>query len=152
VAAAVVWPAGRRVWRRKEPSGTVCRLSDAQLEQLAAALQEGPAAHGYVEDQRWTLAWIADVIACLFRVRYTRGVSLLLHRIGFSAQMPKHRPVERDEQAVATWRREVWPQAKASGRTWGVDLLRGRGGSHASPRPRHAPGATRAHTGDSGVG
>jgi transposase len=47
-------------------------------------------------------------------VRYTlRGVSLLVHRIGFSAQMPKHRPVERDEQAVATWRRQVWPQAKS---------------------------------------
>jgi putative transposase len=77
------------------------------------ALQEGPAAHGYTEDQRWTLARIADLIASMFRVRYTlRGVSMLLHRIGFSPQVPKHRPVERDDAAVATWRREVWPQAK----------------------------------------
>jgi putative transposase len=83
------------------------------LDALAAALDEGPAAHGYVEDQRWTLARVADLIARLFRQRYTlRGVSMLLHRIGFSPQIPKHRPVERDEAAVATWRREVWPQAK----------------------------------------
>lgn len=114
------------VWRRrwlsdgeaglvsKGPSGTGCRLSQAQLDELAAALQEGPAAYGFVEDQRWTLARVAELIARLFRVRYTlRGVSMLLHRIGFSAQMPKHRPVERDEQVVATWRREVWPQAKS---------------------------------------
>jgi transposase len=74
---------------------------------------EGSATHGYVEDQRWTLARVAELIARLFRQRYTpRGVSMLLHRIGFSPQIPKHRPVERDEAAIATWRREVWPQAK----------------------------------------
>jgi putative transposase len=97
----------------KGPSGSDCRLSDAQLEALAAALDEGPAAFGYVEDQRWTLARVAELVVRLFRQRYTlRGVSLLLHRLGFSPQIPKHRPVERDEAAIATWRREVWPQAK----------------------------------------
>ena len=113
------------VWRRrwaadgeaglasKGPSGTDCRLSDAQLDRLAEALLAGPAAYGYVEDQRWTLARVADLIARLFRVRYTlKGASILLHRMGFSPQVPKHRPVERDETAVATWRREAWPQAK----------------------------------------
>jgi transposase len=113
------------VWRRrwlaegdgglvsKGPSGADCRLSPAQLDRLAAALGEGPAAHGYTEDQRWTLARVADLIGRLFRVRYTlRGVSLLLHRMGFSPQIPTHRPVERDDEAVATWRREAWRQAK----------------------------------------
>jgi transposase len=114
------------VWRRKwladgeaglvskGPSGTGCRLSPEQLDRLATALKEGPAVHGYIEDQRWTLARIADLIARLFGVRYTlRGVSFLLHRVGFSPQMPKHRPVERDEEAVATWREEVWARAKS---------------------------------------
>jgi putative transposase len=77
-------------------------------------VQQGPAAYGYTEDQRWTLAQVADLIADRFRERYTlRGVSLLLHRIGFSPQMPKHRPVERDEAKIATWRREVWQEAKS---------------------------------------
>lgn len=116
--AVYVW---RRRWRAdgeaglasKGPSGAACRLTDEQLGQLAAALEEGPAAHGWVEDQRWTLARVAELIARLFRQRYTlRGVSLLLHRIGFSPQVPRHRPVERDEAAIATWRREVWPRAK----------------------------------------
>ena len=113
------------VWRRrwladgdaglasKGPSGSDCRLSDTELEALAAALDEGPVAFGYVEDQRWTLARVAELIVRLFRQRYTlRGVSMLLHRMGFSPQVPKHRPVERDEEAIATWRREVWTQAK----------------------------------------
>ncbi|MEV0699682.1 winged helix-turn-helix domain-containing protein [Saccharopolyspora sp. NPDC050389] len=73
-------------------SGTGCRLSPQQLDQLAAALQEGPAQHSYVEDQRWALARVADLIARLFPVRYTlRGVSLLLHHTEFSPQIPAHR-------------------------------------------------------------
>jgi transposase len=85
-----------------------------ELDRLATALKEGSAVHGYVEDQRWTLARIADLIARLFGVRYTlRGVSLLLHRMGFSTQTPKHRPVERDDEAVATWREETWARAKS---------------------------------------
>ncbi|GLY66595.1 winged helix-turn-helix domain-containing protein [Amycolatopsis taiwanensis] len=113
------------VWRRrwlaegeaglasKGPSGTGCRLSDEQVDRLAVMLEDGPAAHGYTEDQRWTLARVADLITKHFRVRYTlRGVSLLLHRMGFSPQIPAHRPVERDEEAIATWRREAWQQAK----------------------------------------
>ncbi|CAM04227.1 helix-turn-helix domain-containing protein [Saccharopolyspora erythraea] len=97
----------------KGPSGTECRLSPKQQDRLAAALREGPAAHGYTEDQRWTLARVADLIARLFRVNYTlRGASMLLHRMGFSPQMPAHRPIERDEDTIATWREEVWRQAK----------------------------------------
>src|SRR5690606_24160282 len=96
------------------PSGSECRLSPEQQDRLAAVLQEGPAAHGYTEDQRWTLARVTDLIARLFQVQYTlRGVSMLLHRMGFSPQMPAHRPVERDEEAIATWRREAWAQAKS---------------------------------------
>jgi transposase len=114
------------VWRRqwladgeaglasKGPSGADCRLSPEQQDQLAGALREGPAAHGYIEDQRWTLARVSDLIARLFRVRYTlRGVSFLLHRMGFSPQVPKHRPIERDEDAIVTWREEAWQQAKS---------------------------------------
>ena len=38
----------------------------------------------------------------LFGVSYTlRGVSFLLHRLGFSPQVPAHRAFERDEDAVA---------------------------------------------------
>lgn len=80
-----------------------------------------------------------------------RGVSLQLHRIGFSPQMPKHRPIERDEEAIATWREEAWTQAKASGRAWGVALFRGRSGSHATTVQGADLGASRANTGHPGV-
>jgi transposase len=33
-----------------------------------------------------------------------RGVSFLLHRLGFTPRVPAHRAFERDENAVAEWR------------------------------------------------
>src|SRR5512135_1579581 len=72
----------------KGPGGNACRLDDAQLARLRAALDLGPAAYGWKEDQRWTLARVAALIRRLFHVRYTlRGASYLLHRIGFSPQV-----------------------------------------------------------------
>jgi transposase len=90
-----------------------CRLDEQQLARLAAELDRGPAAHGWTLDQRWTLARVATVITRLFRVSYTlTGVAELLHRLGFSAQRPVHRAIERDEDAIATWRREGWPDVR----------------------------------------
>ena len=86
------------------PGGASCRLSDVQLARLRTELERGPAAHGWA-DQRWTLARVATVIGRLFHLRYTpRGTSYLLHRLGFSAQVPRHRAAERDEDAIAAWR------------------------------------------------
>ncbi|WP_309111682.1 helix-turn-helix domain-containing protein [Saccharothrix sp.] len=66
------WPADGEVGlASKGPSGTGCRLCPEQLDRLAAALDEGPAAHGYTEDQRWTLARVADLIGRLFRISGT---------------------------------------------------------------------------------
>ena len=69
----------RRRWRAggeaalasKGPGGAVCRLSGAQLARLRAALEGGPAAWGWGEDQRWTLARVTTLIGRLFHVRYT---------------------------------------------------------------------------------
>ncbi|MCX4597483.1 IS630 family transposase [Streptomyces sp. NBC_01549] len=38
------------------PSGSRCRLSPRCLEKLAGYLEQGPAVHGWVEDQMWTAA------------------------------------------------------------------------------------------------
>ncbi|WP_399343108.1 winged helix-turn-helix domain-containing protein [Umezawaea sp. Da 62-37] len=79
-------------WRPSSPPpvhrtrGPSCRLDDTRLDRLAQALEQGPAAHGFAEDQRWTLARVSDLIARMFHTRYTlRGVSYLLHRKGSPA-------------------------------------------------------------------
>jgi GH43 family beta-xylosidase len=45
--------------------------------------------------------------------KYHSGVNAyLLHRIGFSAQVPAHRAAERDAAAIVTWRMRTWPRVK----------------------------------------
>ena len=111
----------RRRWRAgglaalasKGAGGAVCRLSPMQLARLQAALCGGPAAWGWCEDQRWTLARVTTLIGRLFHVRYTpRGTSYLLHRIGFTPQVPVHRAAERDEGAIAAWRAVTWAKVR----------------------------------------
>jgi putative transposase len=107
------WVADGRDGLRSAGPASRCRLADEQLARLAAAVDRGPAAHGWTADQRWTLARVATLIEQLFGQSYTlTGVAMLLHRLGYSAQRPTHRAAERDEAAVATWQREGWVQVK----------------------------------------
>jgi transposase len=111
----------RRAWRAggekalasKGVGGNPCKLGAAQVAQLRAALEAGPAAYGWRQDQRWTLARVTEVIMRLFSVPYTlRGVSYLLHRLGYTPQVPVHRAFERDEDAVAEWRTGTWAKVR----------------------------------------
>ncbi len=96
----------------KGPGGATCRLSQAQVDRLRGESQRGPAEHGFT-DQRWTLARIALLIGRLFHVRYTlRGTSYLLHRIGFTVQVPARRAAERNEAAITAWRTETWAKVR----------------------------------------
>jgi transposase len=54
-----------------------------------------------------------------FGVEYTlAGMDLLLHRMGWSVQVPARRAAERDEARFAAWREETWPVVKGRQRTW----------------------------------
>ncbi|WP_425569461.1 helix-turn-helix domain-containing protein [Nonomuraea salmonea] len=88
-----------------------------QAERGAGAAAGGGAGRrschlGWTEDQRWTLARVTALIGRLFHVTYTpRGVSYLLHRLGWSPQAPQRKAAERDEEAIATWMKDTWPLA-----------------------------------------
>jgi transposase len=104
---------GRGALVSKGAGGAKCRLSPAQVTELEAVLDAGPAACGF-EDQRWTLARIADLVWQRFGEQYTlAGVDLLLHRAGCSVLAPARRAAERDEAAIASWREEA--QARHEG-------------------------------------
>jgi transposase len=110
---------GRAALASKGPGGGPCKLSPGQLRELETVLEAGPAAWGWDEDQCWTLARIAEVVRRRFKVDYTlAGLDLLLHRIGWSVQVPARRAAERDEAQIARWREESWPVIKGRRRTW----------------------------------
>ena len=109
---------GREALASKGAAGAKCKLTEAQVAELEAVLDAGPAAAGYA-DQRWTLARVADQAWRQFGVEYTlAGMDVLLHRIGWSVQVPARRAAERDEEKIARWREDTWPVIKARRRTW----------------------------------
>jgi transposase len=110
---------GRRALASRGPGGARCKLTVAQLRELEAVLDAGPAAWGWDEDQCWTLARIAEIVRRRFGVAYTlAGLDLLLHRIGWSVQVPARQAAERDEARIARWKEETWPVVKGRRRTW----------------------------------
>lgn len=110
----------RRAWQDSgQPAlrsrGPACRpkLGQALFSALEVELAKGPVAHGW-PDQRWTLARIKTLIGRRFHKTMTRsGISQMLRRNGWSHQVPARRALERDENAVAGWVKETWPQAEA---------------------------------------
>jgi transposase len=116
----------RRAWReggldalRSAGPLSVERLSSEQWQRLERELERGPAAHGWDEGGGWTLVRIKTLIGRMFHIGYTvQGVWKLLRRHGWSAQVPAHRAIERDDAAVEVWKNEVWPEVKAPRRTW----------------------------------
>src|SRR3984893_1431192 len=110
--------AGREALASKGAAGAQCKLTEAQVAELEAVLEEGPAAAGYA-DQCWTLARVADQVWRRFGVEYTlAAVDVLLPRLSWSVQGPGPRGAERDEARIAAWREETWPVVKARRRTW----------------------------------
>ena len=58
-----------------------------------------------------------------FGVEYTlAGMDVLLHRLGWSVQVPARRAAERDEEKIARWREETWPVIKATAADLGAWL------------------------------
>jgi transposase len=109
---------GREALSSKGAGGAKCKLTPAQVAELEEVLDAGPAAAGYL-DQCWTLARVAEQVWRRFGVEYTlAGMDVLLHRIGWSVQVPARRAAERDEDKIARWREDTWPVIKAPRRTW----------------------------------
>jgi transposase len=109
---------GRSALASQGPGGARCRLSPARLDELQALLDAGPAAWGWA-DQCWTLPRIAEVVRERFGVDYTLpGLDLLLHRLGWSVQVPARHAAERNEEQITAWREETWPEIRRRRRTW----------------------------------
>ena len=117
------------------------RLSPQQFARLEAELKKGPLAHGFANDQRWTLGRIKTLIGKLFHVGYTvEGTSKLMRRHGWSAQVPVRQAMERDEEAVAVWKAQVWPDIKAPRATWAPSSASRTKQARGSARRKAVPG------------
>jgi transposase len=92
--------------------GARSRLSHSQRRRLTRLLERDPTEHGW-PTSLWTSGRVADLIRRRFGVRYHPAhVWRLLRAMGLSKQKPQSPRRERDEAAVARWRRYRWPAIK----------------------------------------
>lgn len=100
-------------WQRR-PLGRPPKLTPAHRQALEKALEQGAQAHGFLNDL-WTLPRVATLIERQCKVRLHPGhVWRLLGQMGWSLQRPSGRAVQRDEAAIARWRKHTWPALKKS--------------------------------------
>lgn len=110
-------------WREKKHPGPTRRLTERQRKKLLDILLKGAQSRGY-ETDLWTLKRTAQVIEEEFGEKYTEsGVWRLLQEMGFSAQVPLPRALERDEEYIRKWTEEEWPKIQARARRTGATLL-----------------------------
>jgi transposase len=96
----------------KPHPGRGCSLTDRQRQKLPSLLLKGATAQGY-PNELWTLPRVAAVIQKQFGVSYDpSSVWHILHDLGWSCQKPERRARERNEPAIAQWRKHHWPRIK----------------------------------------
>lgn len=102
-----------KAWKRR-PLGRRPKLTPAHKQTLEKALAQGAQAHGFLNDL-WTLPRVATLIERQSEVRLHPGhVWRLLGQMGWSLQRPSGRAVQRDEAAIARWKKHTWPALKKS--------------------------------------
>jgi transposase len=109
---------GDQAFEVRSSPGRPPKLTSLQQRRLVRLLLAGPLAQGYRTDL-WTTARIAEVIQKRFAVRYHPDhVGRLMHKLGWTPQKPESRALQRDEDAVARWKRQEWPRIKKTPRGW----------------------------------
>ena len=109
---AVLEDGGIDALRNMPTRGRPARLDDAQLQGLARVLLQSPTKHGF-GSELWTLKRIGSLIEQRHDVKFGQTqVWRILGALGFSAQKPDRRAIERNEDAVQIWKRKTWPALK----------------------------------------
>jgi len=103
---------GKKALASKRHPGRKPQVGPEDWKRLEELLLQGPEAHGFRTDL-WTCERVGRVIRKHFGVRlHSTSVLRLLWRMNWTAQKPERRARERDEGAIATWRRVIWPHIK----------------------------------------
>lgn len=116
-SSVILW---RDAVRRRGPTaleakpapGRPPKLTTRQRATLPRLLLRGTAAWGF-DTELWTTSRIARVIQREFGVQLHRAhVGRVLRALDWSCQKPERRALERDEAAIARWKRYRWVAIK----------------------------------------
>ena len=126
--------------------GRPAQLDEQQLAAVRATLLRSPIEHGFATEL-WTLKRVGAVIERLHGVRFGQTqIWRILGSLGFSPQKPEKRALERNEDAVRSWKRSTWPRLKKSPKRRSPDRFCRRVRTQRAPNPSAHVGAQRPDT------
>lgn len=97
---------------KARPLGRPPQLDANAGAALSKLLLKGALQAGF-PTELWTVKRVRMVIEREFGVAFgNTGCWELLRRLGFSPQKPEKRALQRDEEAIVTWKRKTWPALK----------------------------------------
>ena len=103
---------GPEALRSRTSPGRPPKLAPAQKRLIPEFLWHGAEAYGF-RGEVWTCARIAQVIQEELGTRYHKDhVGRLLRELHWTPQVPIRRALQRDEDAIRRWRKEVWPDLR----------------------------------------
>jgi transposase len=103
---------GKQTLKAVGRAGRKPLLDRRQLDRLVRLLTAGPEKLGY-ETPLWTCNRVADLIEREFGVCYHAGhVWKVLRGLHWTPQRPAGKALERNEEAIAEWKRKTWPAIK----------------------------------------
>lgn len=99
--------------------GFASKLTPKKRERFRSAVLKGPLAHGY-ETNLWTLSRLAAVMKKVTSVTFSgMWTWQIMRELGFTPQKPELRAKERNEEAIARWKKTLLPGLKKMGaKTW----------------------------------
>jgi transposase len=104
-------------------SGRPPKLTPAQEKIVRRWLAENPREHGFATEL-WTAPRLRLLIEEEFRVPFHPDYLIAwMRQRGYTPQLPRRVPRERDERAIARWLAEDWPRIKRKARRRGACLM-----------------------------
>ncbi len=120
-------------WRQREARADLAaqphphrprQLTNEQHQQLESLLLQGPVAHGW-PNALWTTARVVQLIRRHFGITFHHDHvgRFLRQRLGWTPQKPQRRARERDEEAIARWKRDAFPRIVREAEQRGAHLV-----------------------------
>lgn len=134
---------GEEALGAKPVPGRPRKLTAQPGEPLRPLLLHGARTYGF-PNERWTLKRLATVIWLECRVRYHPShVWKVVRSWHWRCQVPERRAIQRDERAIAPWKRYTWPAIQKSPNTWRPSRMPRRERLAAHPHASSALGTCR---------
>ena len=113
---------GRAGLLARAHTGRPSELTNQEKRLIPDYLSHGAEAYGF-QGEVWTCRRVRKMIEIEFGVSYHKShVARLLKELKWTPQQPIERATQRDETAIADWRKHVWSDMKKK-RVWNTESL-----------------------------